>query len=59
MYMNFILSTVEMKVLCLLCKMNFMCYSIYFNPDSNLVGYEGNKYQKYFKKLPRAKENSD
>lgn len=44
--MNFTLSTVELKVLCLLCKMNFMCYSIYFNPDNNLVGYE-DKSQKY------------
>lgn len=58
MYMNLTLSTVEMKVLCLLRKMNFMCYSIYFNPDNNLVGYE-DKSQKYFKKLPRAKESSD
>ena len=47
MCMNSILSTVDMKVLCFLCKMNFMYYPINFNPDNNLVGYEDSVSWKY------------
>lgn len=47
MCVNFILSIVEMKVLCLLCKMNFMYYLINFNPDNHLVGFEDSESQKH------------
>ena len=47
MCVNFILSTVDIKVLCLLGKMDFMCYPINFNPGNNLVGYEDSVSWKY------------
>lgn len=56
--MNVILSTIEMKVLCLLYKMNFMYYFINFNPDSDLVGYEDSESQKH-KKIAYSHRNSD
>ena len=45
--MNIISNTIEMEVLCLSHKMNFMYYVINFNPDSNLVGYEDSESQKH------------